>query len=564
MQKQNITQPVVPALQQQQPEIKKKDNLNNYWAITDKVNISRYINKLKKNIFKNDGNYNNTNDFIILINKENYKDKNIKDNNGNVLISYNNLDLSKKVDFQDLIILIMNEFKNNSFCNNFLNDKILSFIFTKLKYDEQNYNIFSFLISNFGKLQPKDIEFLNNVPFINFVYHFLNLTSFFNFFLNEQLDINKTFKQIWSKINSYKENLKTFINFNIFINSNNYNNNLDETLYFCYIFVFFLSISEFIEKFNKVNQEILNNVFDLYFSVDFNLTIWDFEDPKIDFDDYFIFKIDDFIDYQKKFKDLKTDYTEKIKKDENPRNKINLHREYLKSIHNLNNSVKSKPDFSNIYDFIYLYKNPFGDLPTDNKIISDSTKENLKNIYSLLYSINNDQEYKKQNPTIQQLLNNITDKLKKYENDPDCILKIIQEDFLNSYGLNRIGETFNADELRIINIQNQVSTPLSELIKTKKVKRQQYFITSTNQDIREALIYLLVDYDIDKQQKIKSTIYGLNPLTNKKEVFVVDLSNENDELWQYFQTSDYVHIKNLEPTLQKGKRENIKLNNFVF
>lgn len=184
---------------------------------------------------------------------------------------------------------------------------------------------------------------------------------------------------------------------------------------------------------------------------------------------------------------------------------------------------------------------------------------NFKILYELLYFINNGQINTKQCKEVQNLINDILSKLNTLPNTNDKIIKIIEDIFPISLTSNRIGKTFTSEEFKILNMQNQASETLKDLINNKMIGKGDYFISSTTGDIRDSLIYLLTDYEYsNNNNNLNVVIIGINPLTGEKEKMQFDLLNKSLELNKYFNKCDYLRLKNIKELPLKD-RQHVKL-----
>lgn len=236
--------------------------------------------------------------------------------------------------------------------------------------------------------------------------------------------------------------------------------------------------------------------------------------------------------------------------------------EFMKINNDIDNVLK---DYSNheIFDISEL-QNTFSsfdkkDNGIENNNIDNIIKKNNKILIDLLYFINNGQLNTRQSKEVQELLNSIISKLKDLPDTNTKIIDIIEDVFSLSLTSNRIGKTFNADETRILNMQNQASETLKDLIINKIVKQGDYFISSTTGDIRDSTIYLLERYKYSEDnKKLYVSIIGINPLNGEKEKMYFDLLDKSLELNKFFDKCDYVRLKNMKETTPKD-RQNVKL-----
>ena len=157
------------------------------------------------------------------------------------------------------------------------------------------------------------------------------------------------------------------------------------------------------------------------------------------------------------------------------------------------------------------------------------------------------------------MLNSIITKLKDLPDTNTKIIDIIEDVFSLSLTSNRIGKTFNADETKILNMQNQASETLKDLIDNKIVKQGDYFISSTTGDIRDSTIYLLERYNYsNNNNSLYVNIIGINPLSGEKEKMHFDLMDKTIELNNFFNKCDYVRIKNMKEITPRD-RQGVKL-----
>lgn len=195
----------------------------------------------------------------------------------------------------------------------------------------------------------------------------------------------------------------------------------------------------------------------------------------------------------------------------------------------------------------------------ENINVNDTIKKNNKILIDLLYFINNGQINTRQSKEVQEMLNSIITKLKDLPDTNTKIIDIIEDVFSLSLTSNRIGKTFNADETKILNMQNQASETLKELIDNKIIKQGDYFISSTTGDIRDSTIYLLEKYNYSNDNKsLYVNIIGINPLSGEKEKMHFDLMDKTLELNKFFNKCDYVRIKNMKEITPRD-RQGVKL-----
>lgn len=195
----------------------------------------------------------------------------------------------------------------------------------------------------------------------------------------------------------------------------------------------------------------------------------------------------------------------------------------------------------------------------ENINVNDTIKKNNKILIDLLYFINNGQINTRQSKEVQEMLNSIITKLKDLPDTNTKIIDIIEDVFSLSLTSNRIGKTFNADETKILNMQNQASETLKDLIDNKIVKQGDYFISSTTGDIRDSTIYLLEKYNYSNDNKsLYVNIIGINPLSGEKEKMHFNLLDKTLELNKFFNKCDYVRIKNMKEITPRD-RQGVKL-----
>lgn len=238
---------------------------------------------------------------------------------------------------------------------------------------------------------------------------------------------------------------------------------------------------------------------------------------------------------------------------------INAYNEYVEIKNKIDEILKDSSNYE-IFDISEL-QNIFSSFEKgDKKIeINDIVKKNNKILIDLLYFINNGQINTRQDKKVQEILNSIISKIKELPDTNTKITDIIRDVFSLSLTSNRIGNTFNNEELRILNMQNQASETLKNLIITKVVKQGDYFISSTTGDIRDSTIYLLENYNysVDKS-KLYVSIIGLNPLNGEKEKMHFDILDSSLELSGFFDKCDYIRLKNMKEITPKDK-QNIKI-----
>lgn len=388
----------------------------------------------------------------------------------------------------------------------------------------------------------------------NFTYYFLKYIDILNFFiLNTTINLSEVVEKI-KAITWFNEDRGRKSGMEL-INIDAYDRDDDD-----YGFVNFINelnidnINDF-SKFKFLNRwftDTLNN-FDKYkFRVCFNGT-----GDSNNVNDY-ILLIKEKQDLITRLLENKFNYAVAIYKNFD----YQQYEEFMKINNDIDNVLK---DYSNheIFDISEL-QNTFSsfdkkDNEIENNNIDNIIKKNNKILIDLLYFINNGQLNTRQSKEVQELLNFIISKLKDLPDTNNKIIDIIGDVFSLSLTSNRIGKTFNTEELRILNMQNQASETLKDLIINKIVKQGDYFISSTTGDIRDSTIYLLERYKYSEDnKKLYVSIIGINPLSGEKEKMYFDLLDKSLELNKFFDKCDYVRLKNMKETTPKD-RQSVKL-----
>lgn len=387
----------------------------------------------------------------------------------------------------------------------------------------------------------------------NFTYYFIKYIDILNFFiLNETIKLNEVIQKIkeikWYEDGLQPDGIEVVKNKNYDIGADNYR--LIE-------FINSLNIVNIVDfsKFKSLNKWFINTLkkFDKYkFRVLFNGT-----NESNDVNDYILLtrqyqeKIIPLI--ENKFKLLEIIYT-------------NFEYQSYKQLVDTNNKIDSiLKNTSNheIFDISEL-QNIFSsfdkkDDGIENINVNDTIKKNNKILIDLLYFINNGQINTRQSKEVQEMLNSVITKLKDLPDTNTKIIDIIEDVFSLSLTSNRIGKTFNADETKILNMQNQASETLKDLIDNKIVKQGDYFISSTTGDIRDSTIYLLEKYNYsNNNNSLYVNIIGINPLSGEKEKMHFDLMDKTLELNKFFNKCDYVRIKNMKEITPRD-RQGVKL-----
>lgn len=397
----------------------------------------------------------------------------------------------------------------------------------------------------------------SNIPIYykqsNFTYYFIKYTDILNFFiLNETIKLNEVIQKI-KEIKWYEDGLQP--DGIEVVKNNNYDIGADN--YRLIAFINSLNIVNIVDfsKFKSLNKWFINTLkkFDDYkFRVLFNGT-----NESNNVNDYILLtrqyqeKIIPLI--ENKFKLLEIIYTD-------------FEYQSYKQLVDTNNKIDSiLKNTSNheIFDISEL-QNIFSsfnkkDDEIENINVNDTIKKNNKILIDLLYFINNGQINTRQSKEVQEMLNSIITKLKDLPDTNTKIIDIIEDVFSLSLTSNRIGKTFNADETKILNMQNQASETLKDLIDNKIVKQGDYFISSTTGDIRDSTIYLLEKYNYSNDNKsLYVNIIGINPLSGEKEKMHFDLMDKTLELNKFFNKCDYVRIKNMKEITPRD-RQGVKL-----
>lgn len=397
----------------------------------------------------------------------------------------------------------------------------------------------------------------SNIPIyykqLNFTYYFIKYIDILNFFiLNETIKLNEVIQKI-KEIKWYEDGLQP--DGIEVVKNNKYDIGADN--YRLIAFINSLNIVNIVDfsKFKSLNKWFINTLkkFDDYkFRVLFNGT-----NESNNVNDYILLtrqyqeKIIPLI--ENKFKLLEIIYTD-------------FEYQSYKQLVDTNNKIDSifkNTSNHEIFDISEL-QNIFSsfdkkDDGIENINVNDTIKKNNKILIDLLYFINNGQINTRQSKEVQELLNSIISKLKVLPDTNTKIIDIIEDVFSLSLTSNRIGKTFNADETKILNMQNQASETLKDLIDNKIVKQGDYFISSTTGDIRDSTIYLLEKYNYsNNNNSLYVNIIGINPLSGEKEKMHFDLMDKTLELNKFFNKCDYVRIKNMKEITPRD-RQGVKL-----
>lgn len=388
---------------------------------------------------------------------------------------------------------------------------------------------------------------------LNFTYYFIKYIDILNFFiLNETIKLNEVIQKIkeikWYEDGLQPDGIEVVKNKKYDIGADNYR---------LIAFINSLNIVNIVDfsKFKSLNKWFINTLkkFDDYkFRVLFNGT-----NESNNVNDYILLtrqyqeKIIPLI--KNKFKFLDIIYTD-------------FEYQSYKQLVDTNNKIDSiLKNTSNheIFDISEL-QNIFSsfdkkDDGIENINVNDTIKKNNKILIDLLYFINNGQINTRQSKEVQEMLNSIITKLKDLPDTNTKIIDIIEDVFSLSLTSNRIGKTFNADETKILNMQNQASETLKDLIDNKIIKQGDYFISSTTGDIRDSTIYLLEKYNYsNNNNSLYVNIIGINPLSGEKEKMHFDLMDKTLELNKFFNKCDYVKIKNMKEITPRD-RQGVKL-----
>ena len=397
----------------------------------------------------------------------------------------------------------------------------------------------------------------SNIPIYykqsNFTYYFIKYIDILNFFiLNETIKLNEVIQKIkeitWYEDRAQPDGIEVVKNNKYDIGADNYR---------LIAFINSLNIVNIVDfsKFKSLNKWFINTLkkFDDYkFRVLFNGT-----NESNNVNDYILLtrqyqeKIIPLI--ENKFKLLEIIYTD-------------FEYQSYKQLVDTNNKIDSilnNTSNHEIFDISEL-QNIFSsfdkkDDGIENINVNDTIKKNNKILIDLLYFINNGQINTRQSKEVQEMLNSIITKLKDLPDTNTKIIDIIEDVFSLSLTSNRIGKTFNADETKILNMQNQASETLKDLIDNKIIKQGDYFISSTTGDIRDSTIYLLEKYNYsNNNNSLYVNIIGINPLSGEKEKMHLDLMDKTLELNKFFNKCDYVRIKNMKEITPKD-RQGVKL-----
>ena len=397
----------------------------------------------------------------------------------------------------------------------------------------------------------------SNIPIYykqsNFTYYFIKYIDILNFFiLNETIKLNEVIPKIkeikWYEDGQQPDGIEVVKNNKYDIGADNYR---------LIAFINSLNIVNIVDfsKFKSLNKWFINTLkkFDDYkFRVLFNGT-----NESNNVNDYILLtrqyqeKIIPLIENRFKFLDI-------IYR--------NFEYQFYKQLVDTNNKINSilnNTSNHEIFDISEL-QNIFSsfdkkDDGIENINVNDTIKKNNKILIDLLYFINNGQINTRQSKEVQEMLNSIITKLKDLPDTNTKIIDIIEDVFSLSLTSNRIGKTFNADETKILNMQNQASETLKDLIDNKIVKQGDYFISSTTGDIRDSTIYLLERYNYsNNNNSLYVNIIGINPLSGEKEKMHFDLMDKTLELNKFFNKCDYVRIKNMKEITPRD-RQGVKL-----
>lgn len=397
----------------------------------------------------------------------------------------------------------------------------------------------------------------SNIPIYykqsNFTYYFIKYIDILNFFiLNETIKLNEVIQKIkeitWYEDRAQPDGIEVVKNNKYDIGADNYR---------LIAFINSLNIVNIVDfsKFKSLNKWFINTLkkFDDYkFRVLFNGT-----NESNNVNDYILLtrqyqeKIIPLI--ENKFKLLEIIYTD-------------FEYQSYKQLVDTNNKIDSilnNTSNHEIFDISEL-QNIFSsfdkkDDGIENINVNDTIKKNNKILIDLLYFINNGQINTRQSKEVQEMLNSIITKLKDLPDTNTKIIDIIEDVFSLSLTSNRIGKTFNADETKILNMQNQASETLKDLIDNKIIKQGDYFISSTTGDIRDSTIYLLEKYNYsNNNNSLYVNIIGINPLSGEKEKMHLDLMDKTLELNKFFNKCDYVRIKNMKEITPRD-RQGVKL-----
>ena len=397
----------------------------------------------------------------------------------------------------------------------------------------------------------------SNIPIYykqsNFTYYFIKYIDILNFFiLNETIKLNEVIPKIkeikWYEDGQQLDGIEVVKNNKYDIGADNYR---------LIAFINSLNIVNIVDfsKFKSLNKWFINTLkkFDDYkFRVLFNGT-----NESNNVNNYILLtrqyqeKIIPLIENRFKFLDIiyRNFEYQFYKQLVDTNNKIN-------SILN-NTSNHESFDISELQNIFSSFDKK--DDGIENINVNDTIKKNNKILIDLLYFINNGQINTRQSKEVQEMLNSIITKLKDLPDTNTKIIDIIEDVFSLSLTSNRIGKTFNADETKILNMQNQASETLKDLIDNKIVKQGDYFISSTTGDIRDSTIYLLEKYNYsNNNNSLYVNIIGINPLSGEKEKMHFDLMDKTIELNNFFNKCDYVRIKNMKEITPRD-RQGVKL-----
>lgn len=397
----------------------------------------------------------------------------------------------------------------------------------------------------------------SNIPIYykqsNFTYYFIKYIDILNFFiLDKTIKLNEVIPKIkeikWYEDGAQPDGIEV-------VKNNKYD--IDADKYRLIAFINSLNIVNIVDfsKFKSLNKWFINTLkkFDDYkFRVLFNGT-----NESNNVNDYILLtrqyqeKIIPLIENKFKFLDIiYTDF------------EYQTYKQLVDTNDKIDSILKNTSNHE-IFDISEL-QNIFSsfdkkDDGIENINVNDTIKKNNKILIDLLYFINNGQINTRQSKEVQEMFNSIITKLKDLPDTNTKIIDIIEDVFSLSLTSNRIGKTFNADETKILNMQNQASETLKDLIDNKIIKQGDYFISSTTGDIRDSTIYLLERYKYSNDNKnLYVNIIGINPLSGEKEKMHFDLMDKTLELNKFFNKCDYVRIKNIKEITPRD-RQGVKL-----
>lgn len=389
----------------------------------------------------------------------------------------------------------------------------------------------------------------------NFTYYFIKYIDILNFFIfNETIKLNEVIPKI-KDITWYEDNGAGKYTGIETVQNNNYDRVGD--VYKLIAFINSLNIVDIVDfsKFKTLNQWFISTLkkFGKYkFRVLFNGT-----NESNNVSDYVLLTKENQGTLSTLIKH-KFDLLDEMYKEL----KYPLYKDFEHTNNRINDILKNTSNHE-IFDISEL-QNIFSsfdkkDDGIENINVNDTIKKNNKILIDLLYFINNGQINTRQSKEVQEMLNSIITKLKDLPDTNTKIIDIIEDVFSLSLTSNRIGKTFNADETKILNMQNQASETLKDLIDNKIIKQGDYFISSTTGDIRDSTIYLLERYKYSNDNKnLYVNIIGINPLSGEKEKMHFDLLDKTLELNNFFNKCDYVRIKNMKEITPRD-RQGVKI-----